>query len=147
MTPGLAVAAYAQECLKVPASVLTAVSTENAEFVQSRNKHDPAAIAALFKPDALFLAPAGNYLGRDGVQKYYEMVFTTVHPSADFTHDIDRVEMLSGNLAIAIGHWNLSRPPLKGFWSAVYETQGEAWTMRAHTYNITPPPAPQGASR
>ena len=90
--------------LKVPASVLTAVSTENAEFVQSWKKHDPAAIAALFKPDALFLAPAGNYLGRDGVQKYYEMVFTTVHPSADFTHDIDRVEMLSGNLAIAIGH-------------------------------------------
>jgi ketosteroid isomerase-like protein len=94
----------------------------------------------------LFVAPPGVYIGQPGVQQYYENVFATVHPSADFMHDIDHVEMLSGDLAIATGHWSLSRPALKGFWSAVYEHRsGPPWAMRAHTYNIMPPaPAPQG---
>jgi uncharacterized protein (TIGR02246 family) len=100
------VAASAQEA---PQSVLTAINTTNSVFVQNYNKHEPAAIAALFNPNALFVAPPGTYVGRQGVQQFYENVFTTVHPSADFVHDIDRVEMLSNDLAIAIGHWNLSR--------------------------------------
>jgi hypothetical protein len=65
----------------------------------------------------------------------------TRHPSDDFRHDIDRLEMLSSNLATAVGHWSLSRPALKGFWSAVYEEEGGIWTMRTHTYDVTPPPA------
>jgi uncharacterized protein (TIGR02246 family) len=141
----LAVAASAQEA---PQSVLTAISAANADFVQHWNKQEPEAIAALFTSDALFVAPAGIYVGQPGVQRYYDTVFSSVHPSADFTHDIDRVQMLSSDLALAVGHWNLSRPALKGFWSAVYEHSGEAvWAMRAHTYNITPPAPPmQGAS-
>ena len=131
-----AAAASAQEA---PKSVLTAIDATNAKFVQNWNKHDAAATAALFEPDALFVAPPGTSVGRQGVQQYYEKLFTTVHPSEDFTHDIDRVQMLSSDLAMAIGHWNLSHPALKGFWSAVYEHKGEAWEMRAHTYNVTPP--------
>lgn len=102
-----AVAASAQEA---PKSVVTAINTTNAEFVRNWNKHDAAAIAALFEPDALFVAPPGTYVGRQGVQQYYEKVFTTVHPSEDFTHDLDRVQMLSTDLAIGTGHWNLSHP-------------------------------------
>lgn len=136
MTVCLTVAASAQEASQ---SVLTAVNATNAEFVQHWNKEEPAAIAALCTPSALFVAPAGTYVGQPGVQSYYETVFS-LHPSADFTHDIDQVEMLSSDLALAVGPWNLSRPALKGFWSAVYEHRGEAvWAMRAHTYNITPP--------
>jgi uncharacterized protein (TIGR02246 family) len=129
-------AASAQEA---PKSVLTAINTTNTEFVQSWNKHDPAATAALCGSDALFVAPPGTYVGRQGVQQYYEKLFTTIHPSEDFAHDIDRVQMLSSDLAMAAGPWKLSRSALKGFWSAVYEHKGDAWEMRAHTYNITPP--------
>jgi uncharacterized protein (TIGR02246 family) len=145
MTVCLAVAASAQEASQ---SVLTAVNATNTEFVQHWNKQEPAAIAALFTPNALFVAPAGTYVGQPDVQKFYDTLFSSVHPSADFMHDIDRVQMLSSDLALAVGHWNLSRPALKGFWSAVYEHRGEAvWAMRAHTYNITPPAPPaQGAS-
>jgi uncharacterized protein (TIGR02246 family) len=145
MTVCLAVAASAQEASQ---SVLTAVSTTNADFIQHWNKQDPAAIAELFTPNVLFVAPAGTYVGQPGVQRYYETIFNTVHPSADFSHDIDHVETLSSDLALAVGHWNLSRPAMKGFWSAIYERRGgAAWVMRSHTYNIMPPaPAAQGTS-
>jgi uncharacterized protein (TIGR02246 family) len=138
----LAEPALAQEA---PQPVVTAVNAANADFVRSWNKQDPAMIAALFTSSALFVAPPGVYVGQPGVQRYYENLFATVHPSADFAHDIDHVEMLSDNLVITSGHWSLSRPALKGFWSAVYEHRSGPWVMRAHTYNITPPaPAPQG---
>jgi uncharacterized protein (TIGR02246 family) len=140
----IALPAFAQEA---PQSVVAAVNATNGDFVLKWNKQDPGAIAALFAPGAMFVAPTGNFSGRADVQHYYENLFATVHPSSDFTHDIDRVETLSGDLAMATGHWNLSRPAIKGFWSAVYQHQGDAWTMRAHTYNILPPAsASQGAS-
>jgi uncharacterized protein (TIGR02246 family) len=139
IAPAVAVCFAVASAQEAPQPVLAAVNATNAEFVQHWNEHQPAAIAALFKPDALFVAPPGTYIGRQGVQQYYEKLFSTVHPSSDFTHDIDRVETLSNGLAIAIGHWSLSKPALKGFWSAVYEHEGSTWEMRAHTYNITPP--------
>jgi uncharacterized protein (TIGR02246 family) len=121
-------------CWAVPASaqqasqqVVQAVNATNTTFVQDWNKHDPAALTASFTPNALYVAPAGSFVGREGVQQYYEKLFATMHPALDFTHDIDRVEMLSNDLAVAIGHWNISNPPLKGTWSAVYEHQGTAW--------------------
>ena len=73
-----AVAASAQEA---PKSVMTGINITNAEFVRIWNKHDPAAIAALFDPNALFVAPPGTYVGRQGVQQYYEKAFATMHPS------------------------------------------------------------------
>lgn len=134
----LAMPALAQEA---PPATVMAIKSTNSNFVQKWNKQEPAALAALFTSSALFVAPNGVSNGQSGVQKYYETLFTTVHPSSDFVHDVDRVEMLSIDLAMASGSWNLSRPALKGFWSAVYERRGDAWPMREHSYNITPPAA------
>jgi uncharacterized protein (TIGR02246 family) len=142
---GLALSAPAQEA---PQSVVTGVNATNSTFVQVWNKHDPAAIAGTFTPNALFVAPQGSSVGRQEVQQYYDKLFATLHPALNFTHDIDRVEVLSNELAIVTGHWNLADPPVKGFWSAVYEHQGTSWPMRAHTYNIAPPtPATQTTSK
>lgn len=136
----LAKPALAQEA---PQPVVTSINATNASFVRSWNKQDSAAIAELFTSSALFVAPPGVYVGQLGVQQYYENLFATVHPSADFMHDIDHVEMLSDDLAMASGHWSLSKPALKGFWTAVYEHRSGPWAIRAHTYNIMPSaPAP-----
>jgi hypothetical protein len=93
---GLSVAAAAQEVAK---SVETGLTATNAEFVQHWNQQEPAAIAALFTSESLFVAPAGIYIGQVGVQKYYEGIFSTIHPSSDFAHDIDHAQMLSDHLA------------------------------------------------
>lgn len=137
MIIGLVVTASAQE---VSPPVVKGLNAVNASFIQNWNKKEPIEIAALFTTNSLFVAPAGTYAGRPGVQQYYEKIFPIMHPSDDFAHDIDHVQMLSGDLAMAVGHWSVSRPPLKGFWSAVYEHQGKSWLMRAHTYNTLPPP-------
>lgn len=140
--------AFSASAQEAPQQVVQAVDATNAAFVQSWNKHDPGAITKTFTLNALFVAPPGNFTSREGVQQYYEKVFASVHPALDFTHDIDRVEMLSNDLAVATGHWNLSNPPAKGFWSAVYEHQGTAWPMRVHAYNVAPPaPAAQTSSK
>jgi len=133
---------------QAPQQIVQAVDAANTLFVQDWNKHDPTAIIATFTPNALYIAPAGNFVGRDGVKQYYEKLFATMHPALDFTHDIDRVEMLSNDLAVALGHWSIANPPAKGFWSAVYEHQGTAWLMRVHTATVTPPaPAAQSTSK
>jgi uncharacterized protein (TIGR02246 family) len=144
MTVCLAVAASAQEA---PEPVLTAISAANTDFVQHWNKQEPAALAALFTPDAVFVTLDGTSVGQPGVQRYYEIVFKAVHPSG-FTRDIDHVEMLSNDLALVVGHWTLSQPAARGFWSAVYQHRGEAaWAMRTSTINFTPrAPAAQGPS-
>jgi uncharacterized protein (TIGR02246 family) len=136
MISALTVPASAQEA---PQAVVTGVSATNSTFVQVWNKHDPVAIAGTFTPNARFVAPPGSFVGRQRVQQYFDKLFVTLHPASKFTHDIDRVEMLSNEPAIVTGHWNLADPPAKGFWSAVYEHQGTAWPMRAHAYNIAPP--------
>ncbi len=145
MISALAISAPAQEA---PPSVVTGVNATNSTFVQDFNKHDPTAIVGTFTPNTLFVAPSGSSVGRQEVQQYYDRLFATLRPALNFTHDIDRVEVLSNELAIVTGHWNLADPPAKGFWSAVYEHQGTAWPMRAHTYNIAPPaPATQTTSK
>jgi hypothetical protein len=70
MTMCLAVAASAQEASQ---SILTAVNATNTEFVQHWNKQEPAAIAALFTSNALFVAPAGTYVGQPDVQRFYDI--------------------------------------------------------------------------
>jgi uncharacterized protein (TIGR02246 family) len=120
-----------------PQGVLAA----NTTFVESWNRHDAAAVATSFEPDVLFVAPTVALTNRQGVQQYYERLFGNAHPSSDFGHAIDHVQKLSDDLEYAVGHWSLSRPALTGYWSAIFEQKNGTWVMRAHTYNIAPPPA------
>ena len=55
---------------------------------------------------------------------------------------VDQVQMLSGNTAIALGHWTLQSPSSQGYWTEIYELQGQDWTMRLHAHNITLPAPP-----
>jgi hypothetical protein len=50
--------------------------------------------------------------------------------------------MLSGNTAIALGHWTLQSPNSQGYWTEIYELQGQDWIMRLHAHNITLPAPP-----
>jgi hypothetical protein len=55
--------------------------------------------------------------------------------------------MLSSDNAIVAGHWTLQSPNLKGYWTEVYERQGQNWNIRLHAHNVTPPVPPSGTSR
>jgi len=116
LVPGVAICcAFPVSAQQAPQQVVQAVNATNTSFVQDWNKHDPAAMAGKFTPNALFVAPSGSFVGREGVQQFFEKFFATVHPALDFTHDIDRAEMLSNDLVVVTGHFTLSNPRQRGF--------------------------------
>jgi hypothetical protein len=47
---------------------------------EAKNNHDPAAIAALYIRDAVFVTTEGPIIGRQAVQKWYTELFQRWHP-------------------------------------------------------------------
>jgi hypothetical protein len=77
-------------------------------------------------------------LGREEIENWYKRLFTQI-AAEGFVEPVDQVQMLSGNTAIALGHWTLRSPNLKGNWTEVYQLQGQVWNIRLHAHNVTPP--------
>ncbi len=142
---GFAPAAIAQD---KPASeaVTQAVKAVHEKFSQAWNKHDAAGIAALCTTEGVFVTPAGIALGRQEIESSYKKLFAQI-AAEGFVTPVDQVQMLSGNTAIALGHWTLQSPSSHGYWTEIYELQGQEWNMRLHAHNITlpvPPPKSGG---
>jgi hypothetical protein len=101
-------------CFAFSPSGQQAIEATNTSFVPEWNKHDPAELQKhLPLTPYSSLLPATLLAAR--MQQYYEKLFPTVHSALDSTHDFDRVEMLSDDLAVAAGHRNLSNPPARDF--------------------------------
>jgi uncharacterized protein (TIGR02246 family) len=137
---GGAPAAIAQD---KPASetVTQAIKAAHEKFSDAWNKHDAAGIAALCTADGVFVTPTGIAFGRQEIENSYKKLFTQI-AAKGFVEPVDQVQILSGNTAIALGHWTLQSPSLKGYWTEVYELQGQDWNIRLHAHNITPVAVP-----
>jgi len=105
-----------------------------------------AAIAALCTTDAVFITPTGIATGRQEIENSYKKLFAQLRSARDFVEPVDQVQALSSNMAVAVGHWTLQSPNLKGYWSEVYERQGQDWNIRLHAHNITPQAVPSSTS-
>ena len=137
---GFAPAAIAQDKTASEA-VIQAVKAGLEKFSQAWNKHVAAGIAALCTADGVFVTPAGIAYGRQKIENSYEKLFAQI-AAQGFVTPVDQVQMLSGNTAIALGHWTLQSPSSQGYWTEIYELRGQDWIMRLHTHNITPPAPP-----
>ena len=115
--------------------------------VAQRN-HDPAAYAANFTRDAVFVTTRGPIIGRQAIQKYYTDLWQRWHPT-DFGGklDGDAFHMIgtAGNEARATGEWNETGPgkngepiTIKGYWSDIYVREGDDWKIRVAAFNVTP---------
>ena len=137
---GGAPAAIAQD---KPASeaVTQAIKAAHEKFSDAWNKHDAAGIAALCTADGVFVTPTGIAFGRQEIENSYKKLFTQI-AAKGFVEPVDQVQILSGNTAIALGHWTLQSPSLKGYWTEVYELQGQDWNIRLHAHNVTPVAVP-----
>jgi uncharacterized protein (TIGR02246 family) len=137
---GFAPAAIAED--KTASEAVTqAVKAVHEKFSQAWNKHDAAGIAALCTTDGVFVTPTGIALGRQEIENWYKKLFAQI-AAEGFVTPVDQVQMLSGNAAIALGHWTLQSPSSQGYWTEVYELQGQEWNIRLHAHNITPPAPP-----
>lgn len=137
---GFAPAAIAED--KTASEAVTqAVKAAHEKFSQAWNKHDATGIAALCTADGVFVTPTGIAFGRQEIENSYKKLFAQI-AAQGFVTPVDQVQMLSGNTAIALGHWTLQSPNSQGYWTEIYELQGQDWTMRLHAHNITLPAPP-----
>jgi uncharacterized protein (TIGR02246 family) len=113
---------------------LDAVATRYAE---GANRHDAAAIAALFTEDGVFVSPERIVVGRPAIETLYRDTFNaaTVSDTAIKTTELHA----AGDLVWAVGQWRNNAQ--QGYWGAVDERRGGVWQIRMLTYNVTAPAA------
>ena len=106
------------------------------------SKNDAVALAALFTKDAVLVASDGMFFGRPAIQKRYADTFqrspiTTSSGQGSCLNAID-------NAAWSTGKWWTTRqgqtgPEFeRGFWSAIYVRDGDAWKIRLFTISDAP---------
>jgi len=77
----------------------------NLKFDEAFNKHDAAAVAALYTANAIQVTPLGIFSGREAIEKYFTDVFQRFTPSDNVTK-ISYVYAFGGDLC-AIGGWTV----------------------------------------
>ena len=63
---------FAQQKDTVDPKIIEQLQEEDKNFEEAYNKHDAAAIAALFTDDAVLVTPHGTFTGRAAIEKKYE---------------------------------------------------------------------------
>jgi uncharacterized protein (TIGR02246 family) len=106
-------------------------------YAEAANRHDAAAIAALFTEDGLLVSPEQIVSGRPAIEKLYRDTFNAAAVSDT---GVKTTELhAAGELVWAVGQWRNNTQ--QGHWGAVDERRGGAWQIRMLTYNVTPPAA------
>jgi ketosteroid isomerase-like protein len=152
---GFAVPVLAQEQNTVDPQIIQQLEEIGRKNDEAFNRNDAAAEAALFTDNAVFVTPRGLVYGREAIEKWHADVFQRWHHSNHLTKGDQTsppVVSTTGNEAWWVGEWSNTlqtqngRMDVKGYWSAVYVREGDAWRVRMLSYNvnITPPPAATG---
>ena len=105
-----------------------------ARYAEAANRHDAAAIAALFTEQGAIVSPEGIHSGRQAIEKFYRDTFNAaaVADTVITTTELHAV----GDLVWAVGQWRNNTQ--QGHWGAVEERRGGAWQLRMLTFNVTP---------
>jgi uncharacterized protein (TIGR02246 family) len=106
------------------------------------NKNDAAALATLFTEDGVLVAPDGMFFGRQAIEKRYADMFQ----QSPITLFIGQREQLNAidNAVWSVGEWwstlQTQTGPLfaRGYWSAIYIREGDAWKIRMLTLSEHP---------
>ena len=106
----------------------------NRQLDEAFNKHDAAAVVALFTTNATLVSPLGIFSGRDSIEKYFSDGFERLKPSDHLTK-LGRVYALGGDLCGIGGRSMIGYPgrPIQGavYLVRVYTRVGDTWKIRA----------------
>jgi ketosteroid isomerase-like protein len=120
----------------VPANpeLASQLDVTNRQFDEAFNKHDAAALAALFTVNAVLMARTGIFSGRESIEKYFADGFERLKPSDHLTK-ISRVYALGEDLCGIGGRSMIGYPgrPIQGaaYLVRVYTRVGDTWKIRA----------------
>jgi uncharacterized protein (TIGR02246 family) len=121
-------------------NVLAEFTALRTKYVEALNRLDAAAMAAFYTEDGVVVTPDGWFSGRENIEKWYAYMFQRWHPASSIRQN-DQV-IAVGSQAWAVGRWwstlqSQNGPVLaRGFWSAIYVREGDAWRIRMANYNV-----------
>ena len=117
---------------------------------EARNNNDPAAFAANYTRDAVFLTPAGPVTGRQAIKRWNADVLQQLHPKKR-AGKVDgkalHVIGTAGNELWATGEWSETgqgqngKPlpiPIKGYDADILVREGDGWKLRVNAWNVAP---------
>ena len=125
---GFAVPTFAQDKNTVDPQVRQEIEAVLKKFDEASNKHDAAAVAALFTLDAIEVwewEGGGTASGQQDIEKRYAVDFASTPP--DFVGKLVQVYAI-GSEGSAILEW--SRGVWKGYIVRIYVRDADTWKIR-----------------
>ena len=129
-----------------------AIRKIHADFTAAWNRHDPAALAAIWSTDGDLVNPEGRRAkGRAEVQKNFADEQAGIFKSSTFSNTITGIRFLNPNVAVVDASFEIQNatppnaPPMtqKGLYKAIMVKEGGTWrTASAMAMApVAPPPA------
>ena len=135
---GFASTTFGQEKDKVDAKTAQEIRALAMKYDEALNHRDPAAVAALYTEDAIYVAHHGTFRGRQAIEKTYTNYFQDRH-SINHVSTVDRV-MAVGNDVRVFGTWrsafqDTNSAPGKdgGHFRWLLVRKGDTWEIRTNT--------------
>jgi uncharacterized protein (TIGR02246 family) len=107
----------------------------NQQFDEAFNKHDAAAVAALYTANAVQTTPGGSFSGREAIQGYITDLFQRHNPT-DRVTKMSYVYAFGGDLC-ALGGWTVTidnAQKFRGYLVIVYTFVGGTWKIRSSVF-------------
>ncbi len=125
-----------------PTGVEAAIHRTYNEFATAWNRHDAAAMAALWAEKGDHMEPDGRTVfGRDEVQKLFEIEHRSVFKDSELHLAVEHVRMTTDAVAVVDGTYELfgatdtrgNKIGIRaGYFTSVVSKQGDAWKVTAN---------------
>ena len=139
--------AQERDLLRVP-DALAKFDALHQKLEEAYNKNDASAVVALFTEDGVLVTADGVFAGRQQIEKSYADAFKR-SPITGFVCSHERHHLNAiDNAAWSTGEWasafqGQTGPAFaRGYWSALYVPDGNAWKIRLLTLTGYPQAAP-----
>jgi uncharacterized protein (TIGR02246 family) len=113
----------------------------NQKFDEAFNKHDAAAVGALYTSNAVQTTPQGSFSGREAIEGYITDLFQRHNPT-DRVTKMTYIYAFGGDLC-ALGGWAVTIDSTKtfgGYLVNVYTSAGSSWKIRASVFKYLAAP-------
>jgi ketosteroid isomerase-like protein len=148
LATSFSLSAFAQEKCAADPQIRQQLDALGQKCDEAFNDGDAVALAATFAEDAVLINDTGPVYGREAIERYYADLFKQVHISNHFSKRDQyspHIIGTAGSGAWSNGEWSLTYQvnggapvQLKGYWSTIYVSQGDAWKRQMQIANVTP---------
>jgi uncharacterized protein (TIGR02246 family) len=134
---------FAQQKDTVDPQIAQQIRALGVKYDEAFNKNDAAAVAALYKEDAVWRTPHGTFTGRQAIEKDYAKREFQQYLCNNHVLKIDQVDAV-GNDVRALGTWTctfqegslaIKESHVSGHLTWIIVRVGDTWQIRRCTYD------------